>query len=49
MHWNGEPYTVELFDDRGNLIEVLSRHGRFDDARKAYVATVRKPDVAPLN
>jgi hypothetical protein len=46
MHWNGEPYTVELFDERGNLIEVWSRHGTLDDAREAYGATLKKPRLA---
>jgi hypothetical protein len=46
MHWNGEPYTVELFDDRGNLIEVVSRHGTLDDARDAYGAMLKKPRPA---
>jgi hypothetical protein len=43
MHWNGEPYTVEIFDDRGHLIEVLSRHGTLDEAREAYGAMIKKP------
>jgi hypothetical protein len=43
MHWTGEPYTVELFDDRGNLIEVLSNHGTLDEAREAYAARLKKP------
>jgi len=35
--------AVELFDDHGNLLEVISRHATFDDARAAYAATLTKP------
>lgn len=43
MHWNGEPYTVELFDVYGNLIEVLSKHGSLDAARQDYADKLKKP------
>jgi hypothetical protein len=32
-----------LFDDRGNLIEVLSKHGTLDEAREAYATRLTKP------
>jgi hypothetical protein len=32
-----------LFDDRGNLIEVLSKHGSLDEARQQYAARLKKP------
>src|SRR5262245_18003552 len=41
MHWNGEPYTVELFDNRGNLIHVISRHCTLDDAHRAHATALR--------
>jgi hypothetical protein len=41
-----EPYTVEILDDRGNLIEVFSKHGSLDEAREAYAARLKIPGRA---
>ena len=37
------PYSVELFDQHGNLIEVHGGYRTLDEAREAYAAMLKKP------
>jgi len=37
------PYSVELFDDRGNLLRVLGRYESLVGAKEAYAQELKMP------
>jgi len=43
MYWNDRLYSLDVYDNKGNLIQELDRFEKLDDARAAYDAALRKP------
>ena len=37
-------YSIDVYDERGNLVEVLGRLSRLDMARAAFDVCIQKPE-----